>query len=50
MNLYREVADKSWILARDRQIDFYRRLLPELREGDLIFDVGANEGLKRNCS
>jgi len=27
-------------------MDFYRRLLPELRHGDLIFDVGANEGLK----
>jgi FkbM family methyltransferase len=45
-DLYRKVADKSWILARDRQMDFYRRLLPELRHGDLIFDVGANEGSK----
>lgn len=45
-DLYRGVADRSWILARDKQIDFYRRLLPELRHGDLIFDVGANEGLK----
>ena len=45
-DLYRRVADKDWILARDRQMDFYRRLLPELRHGDLIFDVGANEGLK----
>jgi FkbM family methyltransferase len=45
-DLYRRVADKGWILARDRQMDFYRRLLPELRHGDLIFDVGANEGSK----
>jgi FkbM family methyltransferase len=45
-DLYRRVADKSWIQARDRHLDFYRRLLPELREGDLIFDVGANEGSK----
>jgi FkbM family methyltransferase len=45
-DLYRGVADKKWILSRDRQIDFYRRLLPDLRHGDLIFDVGANEGLK----
>jgi len=45
-DLYRRVADKNWILARDRQVDFYRRLLPELRQGDLIFDVGANEGFK----
>ena len=45
-DLYRGIADKTWILARDKQINFYRRLLPELRRGDLIFDVGANEGLK----
>ena len=45
-DIYRGVADKTWILARDRHIDFYRRVLPELRHGDLIFDVGANEGLK----
>lgn len=45
-DIYRGVADKSWVLARDKQIEFYRRLLPELRPGDLIFDVGANEGLK----
>jgi FkbM family methyltransferase len=45
-DLYRRVADKGWILARDRHMDFYRHLLPELRHGDLIFDVGANEGLK----
>ena len=45
-DLYRRVAGRDWILARDRQTDFYRRLLPELREGDLIFDVGANDGSK----
>jgi FkbM family methyltransferase len=27
-------------------LDFYRRLLPELRSGDLIFDIGANDGLE----
>jgi FkbM family methyltransferase len=45
-DFYQRVADKSRTLARNRQIDFYRSLLPELRRGDLIFDVGANEGLK----
>jgi FkbM family methyltransferase len=45
-DLYQRVADRGRILARNRQLDFYRRLLPELRRGDLIFDVGANEGLK----
>ena len=45
-DLYRRVADKAWIQSRDRQIDFYSRLLPEMRHGDIIFDVGANEGFK----
>lgn len=45
-DFYRRVADKDWILARDSQLGFYRRLLPELRPGDLIFDVGANDGSK----
>ena len=45
-DLYRGVADKRWVESREKQIDFYRRLLPELRRGDLIFDVGANEGWK----
>ncbi len=44
--LYWRIAGKEWILARDRQLDFYRRLLVELRPGDLIFDIGANEGFK----
>jgi FkbM family methyltransferase len=45
-DLYRGVADKDWVLARDRHLEFYRRLLPDLRKGDLIFDVGANDGLE----
>lgn len=45
-DLYRWVADKPWVIARESQIDFYRRLLPEMHRGDLIFDVGANEGVK----
>ncbi len=46
LDFYKSIADRGWILARDRQTDFYRRLLPELRPGDLIFDVGANDGLE----
>jgi FkbM family methyltransferase len=45
-DLYRKVVDKDWILSRERQLDFYRRLFPEMRPGDLIFDVGANVGFK----
>jgi FkbM family methyltransferase len=45
-DLYSRIAGKQQILARQKQIDFYRSLLTELRSGDLIFDVGANEGFK----
>jgi len=44
--LYWRIAGKEWILSRERQLDFYRRLLTGLHPGDLIFDVGANEGFK----
>src|SRR5437016_14573665 len=44
--LWWRIAGKNWILAREKQLDFYRRLLTELRPGDLIFDIGANEGFK----
>jgi FkbM family methyltransferase len=44
--LYWRLVGKRWIQARERQLDFYRRLLPELRPGSLIFDIGANEGFK----
>jgi len=44
--LYWRIADRGWILAREKQVDFYRRLLTGLRQGDLIFDIGANEGFK----
>jgi FkbM family methyltransferase len=44
--LYSRITHKHWILAREKQLDFYRLLLPELGKGDLIFDIGANEGFK----
>jgi FkbM family methyltransferase len=44
--IYWRIAGKHWILAREKQLDFYRRLLTELRPGDVIFDIGANEGFK----
>jgi FkbM family methyltransferase len=45
-DLYWRIAGKRWILARRKQLDFYRQLLTDLRPGDLIFDIGANEGFK----
>jgi FkbM family methyltransferase len=44
--LYWRIARRRQVQAREKQIDFYRRLLTGLRPGDLIFDVGANEGFK----
>ena len=44
--LYWRIAGKRWILAREKQLDFYRSLLAGMRPGDLIFDIGANEGFK----
>jgi len=45
-DIYWRIAGKQRIVAREKQIEFYRRLLSELRPGDLIFDIGANEGFK----
>jgi len=45
-DLYWRIAGRDWILSRERELEFYRQLLPGLRRGDLIFDIGANEGFK----
>jgi FkbM family methyltransferase len=45
-DLYWRISGKHWIQAREKQLDFYRRLLTELRPGDLVLDIGANEGFK----
>lgn len=44
--VYSRLAGKHSIRVREAQLKFYRRLLTGLRPGDLIFDVGANEGFK----
>lgn len=44
--LYWRVADERVIDARSQEDAFYRDLLNGFRKGDLIFDVGANEGTK----
>lgn len=44
--LYWNMAGRKQIAAREKQLNFYRHFLTEMRQGDLIFDVGANEGFK----
>jgi FkbM family methyltransferase len=44
--IYWKVANRQQIFAREKQFDFYRHLLGGLHAGDLIFDIGANEGFK----
>jgi len=45
-DLYWNIADKRRIDARHREMDFYRSLFNGFHRGDLIFDVGANDGRK----
>jgi FkbM family methyltransferase len=45
-DLYWKVADRRWIDTRSKELEFYRGLLNGFRKGDLIFDVGANDGSK----
>jgi FkbM family methyltransferase len=44
--LYWRLADRSMIEDRRKEVSFYRDLLVGFRPGDLIFDVGANQGTK----
>jgi FkbM family methyltransferase len=44
--LYWKMAGRQRLIARQKQISFYRHLLAGMRRGDLIFDIGANEGFK----
>lgn len=45
-DLYWRIADPRLIAQRRAEVRFYRDLLIGFRRGDLIFDVGANEGYK----
>src|SRR6187402_3023537 len=47
------VYDAYWLICnpavireRTREVDFYRATLAGFRKGDLIFDIGANQGYK----
>jgi FkbM family methyltransferase len=45
-DLYWRLADRRIIDDRRKEINFYRSLLDGFRDGDLIFDIGANQGYK----
>lgn len=45
-DLYWGIFGRSIIEDRGKEVQFYRNLLEGYREGDLIFDVGANQGSK----
>jgi len=45
-DFYWRVANGSIINQRNREVAFYRELLTGCRQGDLIFDIGANHGSK----
>lgn len=45
-DFYWTLADRRIINDRRSELDFYKGLLGGFREGDLIFDVGANQGYK----
>jgi FkbM family methyltransferase len=40
------IVKRDVFLSRKREEEFYRSLLVGLKQGDMVFDVGANEGAK----
>jgi FkbM family methyltransferase len=40
------VVDREVIAAREHELCFYRKVLVGLKQGDLVFDLGANTGFK----
>lgn len=44
--VYWTIANRKTLLSSDREEGFYRGLLKGFRRGDIIFDIGANEGSK----
>ena len=45
-DFYWSLADPRITDDRQSEVEFYRAILEGFREGDLIFDVGANQGYK----
>jgi FkbM family methyltransferase len=45
-DLYWSYVDPHWITDRTKEVQFYQTVLSGFRRGDIIFDIGANEGWK----
>lgn len=45
-DVYWHIVNRKIIDERDNEVKFYRDLLQGFREGDLIYDIGANHGYK----
>lgn len=48
-DFYWRIADKRRIETKRREIEFYRSLLQGFHQCELIFDIGANVGLKTDA-
>lgn len=45
-DLYWSHTDPHWITDRTKEVEFYKTALTGLKKRDMIFDIGANSGLK----
>jgi FkbM family methyltransferase len=45
-DIYWRIANRQVIDRRDSEVEFYRGLLKGFRHGDVVFDIGANQGQK----
>jgi FkbM family methyltransferase len=45
-NAYWRIADRRRAAEYEKELDFFRETLTGFQKNDLIFDIGANEGLK----
>src|SRR5579864_496369 len=45
-DLFWRIVDKRIIQERESEVEFYQRFLRGFRKKDLIFDIGANQGLQ----
>ena len=45
-DLYWGFANQRLLDNRAKEVEFYRKTLLEFRNGNIIFDIGANEGYK----